>query len=245
MRSGRGRATRRPLVQNVPDQPVGRKSDSGIESGSIVDRPNLYSAGPRGVNDVPRVPLISIPTANSGGIQKVDYTHKLPQSGDQGVKPEAEKHWPDMWHGEGDNPIHGVSPFSESGRFKILPDGTNIDLHKTQTFSFSGRCKVENVAVKEAEQDIARNLQLQGNFLKMPISIMIPESKKSIFSACVFLKKIILDFGNAIVVVNDARSYGEIVIIGYIEINCTVFVTQQQNINPHPITVCFNLKFVA
>jgi len=88
----------------------------------------------------------------------------MPRSGDQGVKPESEKLWPEIWHGEGENPEHGVSPFSESGRFKILPNGTKINLHKTQTFQFSGRRKVEDVAIKEAEQDIARNLQLQGNF---------------------------------------------------------------------------------
>ena len=89
----------------------------------------------------------------------------MPQSGDQGVKPEAEKHWPDIWHGDSatkNTPGHGVSPFSESGRFKILPGGTQIPLHKPTAFKFKNCKQVEDIATNEAEQDIARNLQLQG-----------------------------------------------------------------------------------
>ena len=90
----------------------------------------------------------------------------MPQSGDQGVKPEAEKNWPDIWHGDSPNqnaPGHGVSPFSESGRFKILPQGTQIPLHKPSSFKFKNCKQVQDIATNEAEQDIARNLQLQGN----------------------------------------------------------------------------------
>ena len=93
----------------------------------------------------------------------------MPQSGDQGVKPEAEKNWPDIWHGDSPNqnaPGHGVSPFSESGRFKILPQGTQIPLHKPSSFKFKNCKQVQDIATNEAEQDIARNLQLQGNHNK-------------------------------------------------------------------------------
>ena len=31
------------------------------------------------------------------------YHHKQPESGDQGIKPQAEKEWPDMWHGDKNN----------------------------------------------------------------------------------------------------------------------------------------------
>lgn len=182
MRSGRGRG-RRPLLNvEQPAVPIGRAegltSDSGIDSGSgpigrnnrLDQRHNRHTGHAHGQpttlpivaeRSPPRVPLTTSLTA-SPNIQKVDYEHKMPQSGDQGVKPESEKLWPEIWHGEGENPSHGVSPFSESGRFKILEHGTKINLHKTQSFKFSGRRKVEDVAIKEAEQDIARNLQLQG-----------------------------------------------------------------------------------
>jgi len=68
------------------------------------------------------------------GMERVEqYHHRQPESGDQGIKPSAEKLWPDMWHGDKENgadgPPLGVSPFSESGRF-VMAGASKINTHK-------------------------------------------------------------------------------------------------------------------
>ena len=96
---------------------------------------------------------------------KLNITHKMPRGGDQGVKPTGEKSWPSMWH---DSSVSGPSPLSISGRFEIMPGGSEIPMHKPKKFSFSGKKKVENHDEKEAEQRLALNLQLQAPPRKLP-----------------------------------------------------------------------------
>jgi hypothetical protein len=101
------------------------------------------------------------------GMERVEqYHHRQPESGDQGIKPSAEKLWPDMWHGDKENgadgPPLGVSPFSESGRF-VMAGASKINTHKKKKkYDFSGCERVSNVSAQDSHQTIARSLQVQA-----------------------------------------------------------------------------------
>ena len=101
------------------------------------------------------------------GMERLEkYHHRQPESGDQGIKPSAEKLWPDMWHGDKENgsngPVLGVSPFSESGRFVVAGE-SNINTHKKKKkYEFDGCERVSNVSAQDSHQTIARSLQVQA-----------------------------------------------------------------------------------
>ena len=50
---------------------------------------------------------------------------------------------------------------SESGRFKIMPNGSEIDQRKKKKFQFSNCQEIDSYQQKEPAQHVARNLQNQ------------------------------------------------------------------------------------
>lgn len=156
---GRGRGIQ--IRQN------GNKSDSalGTSDGSVAATRSRIGMGRGQRHRIPVTPAESTEVGEATERMELlsHYTHKQPDSGDQGVKPEAEKKWPDMWHGDSniDGPMTGVSPFSESGRF-IITGESKINTHRNKKYKFTSCERVQDVSGQDSHQSIARSLQLQA-----------------------------------------------------------------------------------
>jgi len=147
---GRGRIQAAPPVSST-DSGLGTHVASGVPVAAVAVEEPLVDG--------------QFEDENASHIPQLNITHKMPRGGDQGVKPIGEKSWPNMWH---DATVHGPSPMSVSGRFELMPNGSEIPMHKPKKFSFSGKKKIENHDEKEAEQRLALHLQLQAPQRKLP-----------------------------------------------------------------------------
>jgi len=169
---GRGRGAL-PYMTSVSEVGRNRASEERerhrTQPRSVSDlQPNVQNIS-HGLANTERIQINQYEDAVAGirPIEKVEqYHHRQPESGDQGIKPSAEKLWPDMWHGDKENgsdrPILGVSPFSESGRF-VVAGKSNINTHKkNKKYEFSGCERVSNVSAQDSHQTIARSLQVQA-----------------------------------------------------------------------------------